>query len=163
MTAPVVYQTYARYNRRMNEAVYAVAAMLSNAERKRDQGAFFKSVHGTLNHLFFGDHAWMGRFTGRDYPLAPIGTDLFDDFDEMRDARGRLDAEIIEWTDALTADWLAEEVDWTSSLDGTTRRQARWLMVLHMFNHQTHHRGQLTTLLSQMGHDVGVTDLTRVL
>jgi hypothetical protein len=83
-----MFQTFARYNEWMNEKVYAVCAGIDDAERKRDRGAFFKSIHGTLNHLLFGDRAWMGRFTGRKYEIAPIGVDLYDDFSELRADRG---------------------------------------------------------------------------
>ena len=162
MTTPALYQTFAAYNRAMNRAVYAVCAGIPDAERRADRGAFFKSVHGTLNHLMFGDHAWLNRFDGGKRPTPPPGTDLYDDFSELRRAREALDDEIVAWTESLSADWLTELVEWHSNMDGVTRTQPRWLLVSHLFNHQTHHRGQLTTILSQMGYDVGVTDLTRV-
>jgi uncharacterized damage-inducible protein DinB len=154
-----VFRTLARYNHWMNEKVYAVCARIDDAERKRDRGAFFKSIHGTLNHLLFGDRAWMGRFTGRNYANAPIGVDLYDDFLELRAARVAMDQEIIEWTAGLTEAWLREPLTWTSGVDGLTRTRPRRLLVTQLFNHQTHHRGQLTTLLCQMGYDVGPTDL----
>jgi uncharacterized damage-inducible protein DinB len=154
-----MFQTFARYNEWMNEKVYAVCAGIDDAERKRDRGAFFKSIHGTLNHLLFGDRAWMGRFTGRKYEIAPIGVDLYDDFSELRAARGAMDKDILEWTASLTEAWLGETLTWTSGVDGLTRTRPRRLLVSQLFNHQTHHRGQLTTLLCQMGYDVGPTDL----
>lgn len=162
MSSPALYQSFAAYNRAMNDAVYAVCAEITDAERKADRGAFFKSVHGTLNHLIFGDHAWMNRFDGGDRSVLGADVPLYEDFDEMRAARAALDDEIAAWTETLTGEWLAEEVEWHSRIDDTMRTQPRWLLVSHMFNHQTHHRGQLTTLLTQMGYDVGVTDLTRV-
>lgn len=162
MSTPELYQAFATYNREMNRRVYAVSAQIPDAERRADRGAFFKSVHGTLNHLMFGDHAWMNRFDGGKRPVPAPGVDLFDDFDDLRAAREALDEEISAWTQTLTTPWLAEVIEWHSNMDKTTRRQPRWLMVSHMFNHQTHHRGQLTTVLTQMGLDVGVTDLTRV-
>lgn len=162
MPTPALYQVYAAYNRAMNQAVYAVCAGIPDPERKADRGAFFKSVHGTLNHLMFGDHAWMNRFTGGARPVRPAGEDLFNDFNEMRAARQALDDEIVAWTETLSDGWLAERVEWHSNMDKRTRNQPRWLLVSHMFNHQTHHRGQLTTVLTQMGYDVGVTDLPRI-
>jgi uncharacterized damage-inducible protein DinB len=162
MTTPDLYQAFARYNRAMNRAVYDVCAGIPDAERKADRGAFFKSVHGTLNHLMFGDNAWMNRFDGGDRPAPGTGIELFSDFDEMRRARDTLDGEIEAWAGGLTGDWLAEQVTWTSRTDDLTFTQPRWILVSHMFNHQTHHRGQLTTVLSQMGHDVGVTDFPKL-
>ncbi|MEK9672370.1 MAG: DinB family protein [Rhodospirillaceae bacterium] len=163
MTDPALYQTFAQYNKVMNDAVYAVAAEIPDADRKKDQRAFFKSVHGTLNHLCFGDYAWMRRFTCRDYVTAKPDEEIFADFDDMRAARRELDAQIIAWADGLDAPWLAEIVHWTATSYNRERSQPRWLLVSHMFNHQTHHRGQLTTLLSPMEYDVGVTDLQRIL
>lgn len=154
-----LYQTFARYNQWMNQKVYAVCAEIDDAERRRDRGAFFRSIHGTLNHLLLGDRVWMCRFTGRQYPIAPMGVDLYDDFDELCAARVAMDQEILDWTAQLTGQWLSEPLTWTSGTDGQTRSRPRWLCVSHLFNHQTHHRGQLTTLLCQLGHDVGTTDL----
>jgi len=154
-----LYQTFARYNQWMNEKVYAVCAGIDDHERKRDRGAFFRSIHSTLNHLLFGDRAWLGRFTGKPYELAPMGVDLYDDFQELRMARVAMDEDILAWTAGLTEAWLRDDLTWTSGVDGTPRSRKRWLLASHMFNHQTHHRGQLTTLLCQQGHDVGPTDL----
>ena len=162
MTNPALFQTFARYNRAMNQAVYSVCANIPDAERKADRGAFFKSVHGTLNHLMFGDHAWMNRFDGGDRPAPGTDAELFSDF-KMRAAREKLDSEIAAWAAGLTDAWLAEQVEWTSRTDNLTFNQPRWVLVSHMFNHQTHHRGQLTTILTQMGHDVGVTDFPKLI
>jgi uncharacterized damage-inducible protein DinB len=159
MSDPQLYQTFAHYNQWVNQKVYAVCAEIDDGERRRDRRAFFKSIHGTLNHLLFVDRMWLGRFTGRRYPLAPMGVDLYDDFQELRAARAAMDAAILDWTAGLSEAWLREPLTWTSGVDGTTRTRPRWLLASHLFNHQTHHRGQLTTLLCQMGHDVGSTDL----
>lgn len=154
-----LYRTFARYNQWMNQKVYAVCARIDDAERKRDRGAFFRSIHGTLNHLLFGDRAWLGRFTGKDYALAPMGVDLYDDFQELQAARIAMDQDILAWSAGLSEAWLRDSLTWTSAADGVERTRPRWLLVSHLFNHQTHHRGQLTTLLCQQGHDVGPTDL----
>lgn len=156
---PQLYRTFARYNQWMNQKVYEVCAGIDDSARRRDRGAFFRSIHGTLNHLLFGDRTWMGRFTGRRYPVAPMGVDLYEDFEELRAARTAMDEDILAWTASLTGGWLAEPLTWTSGVDGIVRTRPRWLLASHLFNHQTHHRGQLTTLLSQLGHDVGSTDL----
>ena len=145
-------RTMAAYNRWMNERLYELCAGLSDNERKRDRGAFFKSVHGTLNHLLYGDRSWMSRFTGRDLGWKGPADELYADFGELRSARAELDRLIEAWAARL-------DFTYTSRIDGRTRTLPAWLLVTHMFNHQTHHRGQLTTLLSQLGIDPGVTDL----
>ena len=77
----------------------------------------------------------------------------------LRAEREGLDARLIAWTATLTPQWLAETLTYTSKVDGVTRIRPRWLLVAHLFNHQAHHRGQVTTLLAQLGHDLGSTDL----
>ena len=152
-------RTMAAYNRWMNERLYALCANLSDNERKRDRGAFFKSVHGTLNHLLYGDRAWMSRFTGRDLGWKGPADELYADFDELRSARAELDRLIEDWAARLDERWLAQDFTYRSRIDGRTRTLPAWLLVTHMFNHQAHHRGQLSTLLSQLGIDPGVSDL----
>ena len=150
----------ARYNRWMNGKIYGCCAEMSDAERKRDRGAFFGSIHATLNHIFYGDLAFMSRFTG-DPPEPPeLGVILHEDFEELRRAREALDAHIENWASALTAEWLGEILTFVSKVDGKEKTYARWVLVTHMFNHEIHHRGQITTLVSQMGVDIGSTDIT---
>ena len=162
MTHPALYQAFAQYNRKMNERVYEICSKIPDEERKQDRGAFFKSIHSTLNHLIFGDRAWMNRLADKEYPLGEIGSDFFDSFDVMDEARRDLDADICQWVEELTEEWLLSDLEWTTLMGGGRRVQPRWLLVSHMFNHQTHHRGQLSTLLTQAGHDIGVTDLPRL-
>ena len=152
-------RTMGAYNRWMNERLYETCAGLSDNERKRDRGAFFKSIHGTLNHLLYGDRAWMSRFLGRDLGWNGPADELYAGFEDLRRARAELDRLIEEWAARLEERWLAQDFTYTSRIDGRTRTFPAWLLVTHMFNHQTHHRGQLTTLLSQLGVDPGVTDL----
>lgn len=159
MITPDYARTMAAYNRWMNDRLYAACATLSDTERKRDRGAFFGSIHGTLNHLLHGDRAWLGRFTGRDLGCGRLGETLYEDFETLRAERARTDAEIGAWTTGLDRDRLAADFRYTSNVDGITRVLPTWVLVAHLFNHQTHHRGQLTTLLSQLGVDYGVTDL----
>jgi uncharacterized damage-inducible protein DinB len=152
------YALMARYNRWMNKKLYAICADIPDAERRKDRGAFFKSIHGTLNHLLFGDTVWMGRFQGRDIPTKIIA-ELHADFDELHAAREVMDLRIIEWSLALTPQWLAAPFRFTSNVDRRTRTLPAWALVAQLFNHQTHHRGQLTTLISQSGLDPGITDI----
>ena len=148
----------------MNEKIYAASEQLSDAERKADRGAFFKSIHSTLNHLVWGDSMWLGRFTKgtpreRAMPTISAGTDMYADWHEMKAARLSLDADLLAWAATVDAAWLAGEFSWYSGLSKSLRSGPAWQSVAHMFNHQTHHRGQVTTLLTQQKIDVGVTDL----
>ena len=107
MISPVHARTMAAYNRWMNERLYELCAALPDAERKRDRGAFFRSVHGTLNHLLYGDRAWMSRFTARDLGWRGPADELYADFAELRAARAGLDHLIENWAARLDESWLA--------------------------------------------------------
>jgi uncharacterized damage-inducible protein DinB len=149
----------AEYNRWMNDKVYAACATLTDEERKRDRSAFFKSIHATLNHLVSGDGIWLGRFNGKSYPSLPPGQSLHDDFDGLRAARVALDQEILAWARSMTPETLAEPMTWTAKVYKFTQTHPRWVQVAQMFNHQTHHRGQVHAMLTAAGIDVGATDL----
>ena len=149
----------AQYNAWMNEKLYGLSASIPDSERKRDRGAFFKSVHGTLNHLLSADLAWMTRFTGEGPAPPGLGTEMYESFDDLSRERRIVDVRIVEWAAKLSHEWLEQPLTYTSSVDDVTRTIPTWAAVVHMFNHGTHHRGQLTTLLKQMGLDPGITDL----
>ncbi len=153
------YSLMADYNAWMNTTLYEAAAGLSDEARKRDLGAFFKSLHGTLNHILFADLIFLARFTGSDLPEGDFGGERHDDFETLRAERETTDARILDWIASLDRAWLADALTFTSMIDGKTRTLPRWAMVTQMFNHQTHHRGQATTLLKQLGVDPGVTDI----
>jgi uncharacterized damage-inducible protein DinB len=152
-------QLMAEYNRWMNERLYEACAGLSDEERTCDLGAFFKSIHGTLEHLVWGDRIWLARFNGKTYPASTVGEPMYDDFEELRSARRYMDNEILEWAKTTTPEYLAEPMTWSSKLYKFTQTHPRWVQIVQMFNHQTHHRGQVTTLLKQLGVDPGVTDV----
>ncbi|MFQ5938396.1 MAG: DinB family protein, partial [Acidiferrobacterales bacterium] len=149
----------AEYNRWMNGKLYAVCAEIPDEKRKADLGAFFKSIHGTLNHLLWGDRIWLRRFGVHSYPVTPIGDDIYTDFRELCADREKTDELILQWTQGLREEWLAEPFEFTSLTDGKTRRAPAWVFVAQLFNHQTHHRGQVTTLIKQLGYEPGITDI----
>ena len=157
-----------RYNRWMNRKVFALAGTLSDEVRKRDAGAFFKSIHGTLNHILIADRVWMGRLQGVVLPdglmgpgIASLDQDLCADFGELSQERERTDQEISRWIAGVTESDLATKLRFVRR--GVQQEAPLWSVIAHMFNHQTHHRGQVTTLFMQFGHDPGVTDLYAML
>ncbi|HEU4751632.1 MAG TPA: DinB family protein, partial [Armatimonadota bacterium] len=133
-----------------------------DATRKEDRRAPFRSVHGTLNHLLLADRIWMGRFTGVPFTVRALDQELFAEFEELRRERTATDERIAEWAASLTDEALAVELSFTSIARPQPWTLPLWFAVHHFFNHQTHHRGQLTTLLEQLGCDYGVTDLLLV-
>ena len=152
-------QLMAQYNEWMNSRLYALCASLPDAELRKDRGAFFQSIYATLNHIAYGDLAFLSRFTGNPSVVPDPGEDLFGTFGVLRAERAALDQRILVWSASLSPAWLAEPLTYKSKIDSKTRTVPKWVLVTHMFNHQTHHRGQVTTLLSQMGLDVGPTDI----
>jgi uncharacterized damage-inducible protein DinB len=152
-------QLMARYNAWMNERLYAACADLSTMERTQGRGAFFGSIQGTLNHLLWGDRMWLGRFTDNPCLHPAFGADMFERFDELRRERQLTDTAMLQWAGNVTPEWLASTMEYTSKVDGRTRRLPAAVAAVHLFNHGTHHRGQLTTLMKQADADPGVTDL----
>src|SRR5687767_4180938 len=152
-------RTMAAYNRWMNGRLYECCAKLSDAERKRDAGAFFKSIHGTLNHLLLGDRIWLGRFSRQPFQVGSLDQELHADFAELRAAREATDEVIANWAAGLWEADLTADLSYTSIANPQPRRHPLWISITHFFSHQVHHRGQLTTLLFQRGIDPGATDL----
>ena len=152
-------QLEARYNRWMNERLHALAAELSDDERRRERGAFFGSIHRTLNHLLWGDRIWLGRFTGDACFVPAYGADMFDDFATLTREREVTDTAVLAWAGKLSDAWLASTLQYRAASDGKERQLPAWIAATHLFQHATHHRGQLTTLLKQAGKDPGATDL----
>jgi uncharacterized damage-inducible protein DinB len=146
------------YNRWMNEKIYAAAAELTEADRTRDLGAFFKSLHGTLTHILVGDQSWLQRFRAQPLTMTSPAQQMHADFDDLRAARRQMDADIASWAESLTDDFAAAPFRFWSVTYQKERVIPGWAAVVHLFNHQTHHRGQATTLLKQLGKDPGVTD-----
>lgn len=153
------YQAMAAYNQWMNRKLYALCESLPDAERKKNVRAPFDSIHGMFNHLLFGDRAWLKRFTGRDFVNKPLGEIIYEDFEEMRREHLATGEEILKWTRTLSEDWLRAPFTMESAAYKKKWTFPAWLFVTHLFNHQTHHRGQLTAVLWKMGIDFGVTDL----
>lgn len=159
MITPQYCQLMARYNRWMNERLYALLREFTDEERKRERGAFFGSMHGTLNHVLWGDRIWLGRFIDEPCTHPAFGADMYADFGELARQREVTDRRILDWAGNVTPAWLEAPLRYTSKVDGRTRELPRTVAVVQLFNHGTHHRGQLTTLIRQAGRDPGETDL----
>src|SRR5262245_46440379 len=143
----------------MNSRIYEACARLSDEQRKRDMGAFFKSIHGTLNHLLLGDRLWMGRLTGFPFTIRSLDQALYAEFDELRAERAKTDDDIVAWVRSLSGEEFAGQLSYMSVVNPELRTFPFWVAVTQLFSHQIHHRGQVTTLLTQQGVDPGVTDL----
>jgi len=161
MIDPDYVQCMARYNRWQNDNLYAIADALSEAERRREREAFFGSIHATLNHVLWADRIWMSRLAGVPSPRGgiPESVSLYDDWGELKQERKAFDAVVIDWADRLDGASLAGELAYYSGAIKSHLRKPKWVLVTHMFNHQTHHRGQVHCMLTQAGGKPGDTDL----
>ncbi|OPA86254.1 damage-inducible protein DinB [Pseudomonas fluorescens] len=163
-------QLLADYNQWMNRKLYDAARTLTDAELVADRQAFFSSILGTLNHLALGDTVWLKRFARHPAgfpalePLNAIDTPTnlkklaFADIRELSVRRAWLDQLIIEWAGSLNESDLDHRLHY-HNMGGVANSKPFFSLLVHFFNHQTHHRGQATTLLTQAGVDVGDTDL----
>ncbi|MGP1394823.1 MAG: DinB family protein [Inquilinaceae bacterium] len=162
MITPEFARTMTRYNRWQNRSLVAAADRLTDKDRWRDRGAFFRSIAETLNHILWDDRIWLARLRGDEATASEIGarhpyTDTPRDWpDYMRD-RAALDDEIVDWADTVTEADLARAVPWMRGDQAMTTGCG--FNLVHMVNHQTHHRGQVHAMLTAAGAVPEATDL----
>jgi uncharacterized damage-inducible protein DinB len=145
------YAMFADYNRWANELVYAAASKLTDAEYRENRGAFFGSLHATLNHILSADRIWMKRFTGSGDAPTTLDSILYEDLEMLSAARRREDIRIADWVDTLDAEALAGTFTYTPVTRPGAITQPLWPALSHLFNHQTHHRGQCHMTLTALG------------
>lgn len=167
------FRRFAQYNAWFNGRVIELVSELSEEDRRKDLSAFFKSIHGTLNHLLLVDRLWLGRISKHPQGFAALqrtplvfefeslGQLLYDDFRELAAGRRETDEAISSWVQELRSETLESELSYARS-NGQPMSIPFWHAAAHLFNHQTHHRGQVTTLLYQLGRDPGVTDFLTI-
>ena len=160
---------FAKYNLEFNNKLFMSVAELSDSNRKKNMGAFFGSIHSTLNHILLADRIWLGRFaqaipglsslSGATlvYEFSSLDQELCSEFTDLQMQRTATDKVIVKWAEELSDELLASSMRYCN-FQGKVREHIVWVAAAHMFNHQTHHRGQITTLLNQLGCDPGVTD-----
>lgn len=160
MSSKVYVEIMARYNHWQNRSLIAAADGLDDAARGKDRGAFFGSIQGTFSHLLWADRMWMSRFSASPKPPVPLAESArmvtgWAEFKRLRDGQ---DAAILNWAQTLEEGWLDREMTWMNNAVGKLT-QPHSLLVMHFFNHQTHHRGQIHAMLTAAGARPGATDL----
>ncbi|NMG11834.1 DinB family protein [Brasilonema sp. UFV-L1] len=156
------FQMLARYNTLANRKLYEVCSQLSDVERKCIRPAFFKSIHGTLNHIMVGDSIWMGRFEGKQMPSTNLDAILYDDFDELRSVRVLEDERIEAFMSELEQDFVTKTISYVNN-QGKLHTDPANLLLAHFFNHQTHHRGQIHDMLTQTEIAPPILDMHRII
>ena len=151
----------ARYNAWQNGSLLAAGDSLSDAERWRDRGAFFGSIRATLNHLYWEDALWLDRFAGNERPEDSVPVDLNapHDWETFKTLRAARDEAVTTWANALEPADLSGDVAWYPAGGSTRITKEKSLCIVHLFNHQTHHRGQVHAMLTAAGVEPEPTDL----
>ncbi|MDO8876927.1 MAG: DinB family protein [Pseudolabrys sp.] len=144
------YRMFAGYNTWCNERLYDATALVSDTDYRADRGAFFKSLHGTLNHILVADRIWMKRFTGAGELPPSLDAILYDDFAALRAARRSQDVLINRYIDNLDDRMLTGTITYKTVVKPQTIEQPLAPALDHFFNHQTHHRGQAHALLTSI-------------
>ena len=158
MITPEYVQMMARYNQWQNRSLYGAADTLDDAARRMDRGAFFGSIHDTLAHILWGDTLWMSRFDGWEPPTDKAGM-VIADWEGLKQARKAADARLIDWGGRVQPDDLKGDLSWSSAVMNREFKKSRALLVMQLFNHQTHHRGQVHAMLTAAGTKPEDTDL----
>jgi len=161
LVTPVWCRIMARYNRWQNGAAFAAAGTLDASVREAQQGAFWGSIRGTLAHLLWADHMWMSRLDGWEKPKIGLADSagFVTDWAELRSKRQITDARISRWAQGLTEAALVQDLTWFSGASGREVTMPVGLCAAHLFNHQTHHRGQVHAMLTAAGAETAPTDL----
>jgi uncharacterized damage-inducible protein DinB len=156
------FRLLATYNRIANERLYAACAKLDDAEYRRPRAGSFGSIHGLLNHILLGDRRWLGLFENGERSTPRLNQILYDDFTELRDARAREDARLEAFFGGLDDGFWARSFAYTNN-QGRDYSETAYVACAHLFNHQTHHRGQVHVMLSQTTAPPPSLDLHRIL
>lgn len=161
MSNPGFARLMARYNRWQNDNLITCADALDDEARRQDRGAFFGSIEGTFSHLLWGDRIWLSRFSHGQPPPGgiPQSTTLIEDWEVFRDERMHLDRRILDWAEHVSPDWFDGDLTWHSGALGRQITRPKAELVVQLFNHQTHHRGQIHAMLTAAGLRPGDTDL----
>ncbi len=161
MISPAHVQTMARYNQWQNTSLITAAEAIEPLARLEDRGGFWGGILPTLSHFLWADLIWMSRFDNWDRPMVTLGesAEMVTDWDSYCDLRASADADLIAWAEGLSEADLSGALTWYSGASGKEKSAEKWMLVTHMFNHQTHHRGQVHAMLTAAGHTPGDTDL----
>lgn len=152
------FQQFAHYNQWANKRLFDACKQLSKEEYHQSRKAFFDSIHGTLNHILVGDRIWLGRLTNTESGIKALDQILFQDFEGLVKAREQDDKRIVDVINAIEPNDLSKEIQFTA-LSGNAGSLSLQNILTHVFNHQTHHRGQVHNMLSQAGMNPPSLDL----
>jgi len=156
------FQMLARYNRIANERLFTQCAQLDDAEYRRERAGSFGSIHGLLNHILLGDRRWLGLFVSGERATPPLNRILYDHFSDLRNARTQEDVLIEAFFRGVDPNFWSRTFSYTNN-QGRDYIETAHVACTHLFNHQTHHRGQIHVMLSQTSVPPPSLDLHRII
>ena len=153
--------TMAKYNHWQNENLTQAADSVNDEQRRLDRGVFFGSIQRTFSHILWADELWISRFVGTNAPTGGIqeSTEFFNDWADFKIERDRFDKVILEWAHKVEHDWFAGDLNWFSGALNRDVTKPKSVLSVQLFNHQTHHRGQIHAMLTAAGCKPGDTDV----
>ena len=158
MTAITNFQLLSNFNTWANAKIFSSCKRLDDTEYKKDRGAFFSSIHGTLNHLLVVDKAYISRIKGKDHGLKSLDQILYEKLFQLEEARIKEDKRLVDLVNNLSEESIHKEITYKGFETGNTTYTINILLIT-LFNHQTHHRGQIHNMLSQAGIKVPQIDI----
>ena len=161
MITPQFCEQMAHYNSWQNRNIHSSLSACSHQVLTTDRGVYFGSILGTLNHLIWGDQIWMSRFDNGEGPRVSVdqSSKLTKTFGDWNEEREKLDRRIMTWVCDLTQVKLEEQLTWFSRVYQKEISIPKSLAIVHMFNHQTHHRGQIHAMVTSIGIETMPTDI----
>ena len=155
------FQMLARYNRIANDRLFAKCAQLDDIEYRKERAGSFGSIHRLLNHVLLGDRRWLGLFKSGERSTPPLNQILYDEFSDLRNARTQEDARIEAFFRSLDPAFWSRTFSYTNN-QGRDYIETAHVACTHLFNHQTHHRGQVHVMLSQTSVQPPALDFHRI-
>ncbi|TCS63196.1 putative damage-inducible protein DinB [Primorskyibacter sedentarius] len=161
MISPEYVLTMARYNAWQNRQLRGALERMTDASLRLDRGAFFRSIFETVNHLLWADQIWMARLDGGTAPKGgiPESHKFQPTLAAWSAERFRTDGRILGWAEALTEEELKGDLKWYSQVQKAEQTKPKALCIVHLFNHQTHHRGQVHAMVTAAKETAPTSDL----
>ena len=150
MTNIANFQLLANFNTWTNMKIFSACKELNDTEYKKDRKAFFSSIHGTLNHLLVVDRAYISRIEGIDHDLKSLDQILFKSLHQLEEAKIKEDKRLVDLVNSLSEKSIRKKITYKGFETGNTTYTINTILMT-LFNHQTHHRGQIHNMLSQAG------------
>ena len=150
---------FAAYNRWANKRLYDVAGQLTSEQYRQDCAVAFNSMQGTLNHILIGDTVWMSRFQQTQHTIGGLDELLHEDHSALESARLQMDQRIAGYVESLDPAALGSAFTYSPITLPEPVTMQLGVALAHMFNHQTHHRGQAHAILTRLTGEAPPLDL----